>query len=191
MTVAAGLRLDPCADAFFRNLVQIGVLVLGKGGRAFGQLGGGEGFSDPGLGFVGFPLAGRVLRVGFRRAQVQRAKGIAAPARGRGDKVLDGLGRRKVRAHSGFFVALRFEIRDGFERGFRRLRLHDRVRLINALLEIFFRPVDEDENGRDQDRKTEPDGPVIFLFPQIRPGCLSVVGNNAALFSHTASSSSG
>ena len=81
--------------------------------------------------------------------------------------MLDFLGDRQVGADDALLGILSLDIRNGLERSLLCFRLHDRVGIVDGLLVAGRSAIDENADGRDQQDETKPNGPVVFLLPQV------------------------
>ena len=141
----------------------------GQGGEEVYGLGLGGSLGRVGLGLGGFSLflVGRVLRVGFSLAGKHGLHGVVRPLAGAGDECLDFLGDRQVGAYDALLGVLSLDIRDSLKWSLLGFHLHDRVGLIDRFFITGRSAIDENADGRDEQSETKPNGPVVFLLPQV------------------------
>ena len=169
----------PHADELAGRLVQRGVLIAGFGGESLGGLGGVEGRGFGGLGLVHLGLHGGVHLVGVSLAQDEGVQRIGAPA-GRRLDVVDERGRGgellalKALLGGGSVIPL-----NGLE-GFFGLGLEGgRVLVILGLQ--FALAAENQADGNDDQEEANPDGPVVFLLPEIGELRFPPINNNVGV----------
>ena len=168
--------LLPGLDGGFGGLVQVGILEVGGSGGVLSDLSGSLG----GLGLSGGFLSGGFL-VGLLVAD-EGIHGVAGPLAGLAKVADEGLGGGQLGTGDALLGGLSVDELDGLE-GLSLFGGDDSVLLFD-LGGDFVTAVHHDEAGNDDDEETDPNGPVVFLEPKVRPFRTAVINNDVGISSH-------
>ena len=168
--------LLPGLDSGFGGLVQIGVLVVGGSGGVLSHLSGGLG----GLSLFSGSLGGGFL-VSLLVAD-EGVHGVAGPLAGLAEVADEGLGGRNLSAGHALLGSLSIDEFDGLD-GLSLFSSNDGVVLFDLGFDVGA-AVHHHEAGDDNEEEADPDSPVVFLEPEVRPFRTAVINNNVGISSH-------
>ena len=108
--------------------------------------------------------------------------GVAGPLAGLAKIADEGLGGGQLGAGHALLGGLSFDELDGLD-GLGLFSGDDGVVLVDLSFDVSA-AVHHDEAGDDDDEETDPNGPVVFLEPKVRPFRTAVINNDVGISSH-------